>query len=87
MIVFIASLNSYISLSEVLAYAASKSGVLGLIRGFANEWGTIGIRVNGIAPGLFPTDLNRSLITGTPRGEFMREHTPAGRFASSRTPV
>jgi NAD(P)-dependent dehydrogenase (short-subunit alcohol dehydrogenase family) len=29
-IVFIASLNSYISLSEVLAYASSKSGVLGL---------------------------------------------------------
>jgi gluconate 5-dehydrogenase len=37
-IVDIASLNSFISLSEVLAYAASKSGVLGLIRGLANEW-------------------------------------------------
>jgi NAD(P)-dependent dehydrogenase (short-subunit alcohol dehydrogenase family) len=82
-IVFIASLNSYISLSEVLAYAASKSGVLGLVRGLANEWGTLGIRVNGIAPGLFPTDLNRSLIQGTPRGEFMREHTPAGRFGDA----
>jgi len=79
-IVFIASLNSYISLSEVLAYAASKSGVLGLVRGLANEWGALGIRVNGIAPGLFPTDLNRSIIQGTPRGDFMREHTPAGRF-------
>src|SRR3954447_20225198 len=30
-IVFIASLNSFISLSEVLAYASSKSGVLGLV--------------------------------------------------------
>lgn len=82
-IVFIASLNSYISLSEVLAYASSKSGVLGLIRGLANEWGALGIRVNGIAPGLFPTDLNRSLIQGTPRGDFMREHTPAGRFGDA----
>ncbi|MGA2584824.1 MAG: SDR family oxidoreductase [Tepidisphaeraceae bacterium] len=82
-IVFIASLNSYISLSEVLAYAASKSGVLGLIRGLANEWGSLGIRVNGIAPGLFPTDLNRPLIMGTPRGDFMREHTPAGRFGDA----
>jgi len=82
-IVFVASLNSYISLSEVLAYASSKSGVLGLIRGLANEWARFGIRVNGIAPGLFPTDLNRSLIENTPRGDFMKEHTPLGRFGDS----
>jgi NAD(P)-dependent dehydrogenase (short-subunit alcohol dehydrogenase family) len=82
-IVFIASLNSYISLSEVLAYASSKSGVLGLVRGLANEWARFGIRVNAIAPGLFPTDLNRSLIENTPRGDFMKEHTPQGRFGDA----
>ncbi len=47
-IVNIASLNSFISLTEVLAYAASKSGVMGLTRGLANEWAPLGIRVNGI---------------------------------------
>ena len=82
-IIFIASLNSYISLTEVLAYAASKSGVLGLIRGLANEWAQYGIRVNGIAPGVFPTDLNRQLIEGTPRGEFLKAHTPLGRFGKA----
>jgi NAD(P)-dependent dehydrogenase (short-subunit alcohol dehydrogenase family) len=82
-IVFIASLNSYISLSEVLAYASSKSGVLGLIRGLANEWGQYGIRVNGIAPGVFPTDLNRSLIEGTPRGAWLKQHTPFARFGDA----
>jgi NAD(P)-dependent dehydrogenase (short-subunit alcohol dehydrogenase family) len=79
-ILFIASLNSFISLSEVLAYACSKSGVLGLIRGLANEWASIGIRVNGIAPGVFPTELNRKLIEGTPRGDWLKAHTPIGRF-------
>lgn len=79
-IVNIASLNSYISLTEVMAYASSKSGVLGIIRGLANEWAQYGIRVNGIAPGVFPTDLNRKLIEGTPRGEFLKAHTPQGRF-------
>ncbi len=79
-IVNIASLNSYISLTEVLAYASSKSGVLGIIRGLANEWAQYNIRVNGIAPGVFPTDLNRKLIEGTPRGEFLKAHTPQGRF-------
>jgi NAD(P)-dependent dehydrogenase (short-subunit alcohol dehydrogenase family) len=82
-IVFIASLNSYISLTEVLAYASSKSGVLGLVRGLANEWAKYGIRVNGIAPGVFPTDLNRKLIEGTPRGEFLKAHTPLGRFGQA----
>lgn len=82
-IVNIASLNSFISLSEVLAYACSKSGVLGLIRGLANEWGQYGIRVNGIAPGVFPTDLNRPLIEGTERGAWLRKHTPMDRFGDA----
>jgi NAD(P)-dependent dehydrogenase (short-subunit alcohol dehydrogenase family) len=82
-ILFIASLNSFISLSEVLAYACSKSGVLGLVRGLANEWASLGIRVNGIAPGVFPTDLNRALIEGTPRGAWLKEHTPLNRFGDA----
>ena len=86
-ITFIASLNSFISLSEVLAYAASKSGVLGLIRGLANEWAQYGIRVNGIAPGVVPTDLNRKLIEGTPRGDWLKKHTPVARFGTAEEMV
>ena len=82
-IVFIASLNSFISLTEVLAYASSKSGVMGLTRGLANEWAQYGIRVNGIAPGVIPTDLNRPLIEGTPRGAWLKQHTPLGRFGQA----
>src|SRR5258706_5144361 len=79
-VILIASLNSYISLVEVLAYAASKSGVLGLVRGLANEWAPLGVRVNAIARGVFPTDLNRPLIEGTERGKMLKWHTPMGRF-------
>jgi len=81
--VMIASLNSYMSLSDVTAYAASKTGVLGLIRGMANEWSQYGLRVNGIAPGVFPTELNRQLIEGTPRGDWLLRHTPLGRFGEA----
>jgi NAD(P)-dependent dehydrogenase (short-subunit alcohol dehydrogenase family) len=82
-IINIASLSSYMALSDVLAYACSKSGVMGLTRGLANEWAQFGIRVNGIAPGVFPTDLNRSLIEGTPRGTWLKQHTPMGRFGNA----
>jgi NAD(P)-dependent dehydrogenase (short-subunit alcohol dehydrogenase family) len=82
-IVNVASLNSFISLTEVLAYASSKSGVMGLTRGLANEWAQYGIRVNGIAPGVFPTELNRPLIEGTERGKHLKEHTPLGRFGDA----
>jgi NAD(P)-dependent dehydrogenase (short-subunit alcohol dehydrogenase family) len=79
-IVNIASLGSFVSLSEVIAYTCAKTAVVGLTKGLANEWAQYGIRVNAIAPGVFPTDLNRGLIEGTPRGEWFKKHTPMGRF-------
>jgi len=45
------------------AYAASKSGILGLNFPAARELGRYGIRVNSISPGLFDTPMFRSLDT------------------------
>src|SRR5262249_54147757 len=60
--------------------AAAKSGVLALTRSLAVEWAQDGICVNAIAPGVLPTDLNRKLIMGTPRGDEMIMRTPMKRF-------
>jgi NAD(P)-dependent dehydrogenase (short-subunit alcohol dehydrogenase family) len=79
----IASLSSFMAFEGVCAYGTSKSGVAGLTKSLANDWAQYGIRVNAIAPGVFPTDLNRKLIEGTPRGEFLKKHTPMERFGKA----
>jgi NAD(P)-dependent dehydrogenase (short-subunit alcohol dehydrogenase family) len=82
-IVNIASLTSFCAFEGVSAYAASKGGVLSLTRVFANDVAQYGIRVNAIAPGVFPTDFNKKLIEGTPRGEWLKKHTPLDRFGNA----
>ena len=81
-VINIASLNSFVSLFEVTAYAASKCGVLGLTRSLAVEWAQKGVNVNAIAPGVFRTELNSGLLDGTDRGRELLMRTPMKRFGA-----
>jgi len=82
-IVNIASLNSFVSLLEVTAYAASKGAVLALTRSLAVEWAAQNICVNAIAPGVFRTDINSALLDGTERGKELLLRTPMRRFGKT----
>ena len=59
-IVLTASTNSYDGEADLIAYNASKAGVLGILHTAANELGPWGIRVNAVCPGLIRTPLTQS---------------------------
>jgi NAD(P)-dependent dehydrogenase (short-subunit alcohol dehydrogenase family) len=82
-IVNIASLSTYVGLFEVAAYSASKAAVGALTKVLAVEWSRKGVLVNAIAPGVFRTDLNASLLDSTERGREFKVRTPIGRFGKT----
>ncbi len=79
-VINIASVATVAPFLEVAAYCASKAGVVSLTKSLAIEWGSRGVCVNAIAPGVFRTALNSALLDGTPRGQELLWRTPMKRF-------
>jgi NAD(P)-dependent dehydrogenase (short-subunit alcohol dehydrogenase family) len=65
-------------LMNAVAYNASKGGVVAFTRDLATKWAEHGINVNAIAPGWFPSDMNKVLLDAQP--EAYLEHIPLRRF-------
>lgn len=55
-IVFINSNTAYRCIPDRIAYSASKSGALGMMRALAFDLGKYNIRVNAVLPGMIKTD-------------------------------
>ena len=55
-IVFVNSNTAYRAIPDRIAYSASKSGQLGMMRAMALDFGKWGIRVNAVLPGMIRTD-------------------------------
>lgn len=81
-IINISSMAGITPLSKVFTYSASKAGLINLTQNLAREWAPDDIRVNCIAPGFFPAEQNREILTDERIRDIMR-HTPADRFGEA----
>jgi len=79
-IINLCSLASDIGRPGIVPYAASKGGIRMLTRALGVELAPFGIRVNGIAPGFFATEMNAALIGDAKFDAWVRQRTPMGRW-------
>jgi NAD(P)-dependent dehydrogenase (short-subunit alcohol dehydrogenase family) len=77
----ISSLSSLYGLTKVVAYSASKTGLIGLTRVLAVEFGPSNVRVNAISPGFIVTDMTGRAFHNDPeRKARVIDRTPLGRM-------
>ncbi|WVF71658.1 2-deoxy-D-gluconate 3-dehydrogenase [Kwoniella sp. CBS 6097] len=81
-IINVSSLVAFQGGLNVVAYAAAKHGVQGIIKSFSNGWAGKGVNVNAIAPGYIATDMNEALLADPVRSKQILERIPAGRWGS-----
>jgi NAD(P)-dependent dehydrogenase (short-subunit alcohol dehydrogenase family) len=81
-VINISSASSGPPLSKVFTYSISKAGINNLTQFLAREWAPHAVRVNAIAPGFFPAEQNRRLLTEERTAAIMG-HTPMARFGEA----
>lgn len=79
-IINLASLLSFQGGYTVPAYAASKGAVIQFTKSLANEWASLGVNVNCIAPGYMATNMNTALMEDSKRSSQIMDRIPAGRW-------
>jgi len=81
-VVGIASMSSYFGIGIVPGYGAAKTGLLGLTRVLAVEWGKHRIRVNAVAAGLTESRMTAGTFANPQWAAPTLERTPLGRLGS-----
>lgn len=80
-ILMISSMAAYYGIDRVVAYAASKSGVEGMVKVLASEFSKFNVRINAIAPGFIETNMMKTAMSSDPdRMHKALDRTPMAKF-------
>ncbi|MEM9653147.1 MAG: SDR family oxidoreductase [Actinomycetota bacterium] len=79
-IINVCSMFSFLGGQRSPAYAATKHGIAGLTKAYADELGPFGVQVNGIAPGYFATELTSQTRSDPELNKIVLDHIPAGEW-------
>ena len=79
-ILLIASIGGKEGNPGMAGYAASKSGVMGLVKGIGKEYAETGITVNGMAPAVIATPMNQD--TAPEMLDYMTQKIPMKRLGT-----
>lgn len=82
-IVTISSMAAHLGFSEVVPYSTSKAAVCGMTRGLAVEWANDNLCVNSIAPGWFPSEMSKQVMTPERRAAILAR-MPVHAFGDTR---
>ncbi len=78
-VIGIASMSSYFGMGIIPGYGAGKTGLLGVTRAMAVEWGALGIRANCVAVGLCESRMTAATIASPEWSAPTMARTPLGR--------
>jgi len=78
--VLVSSVAARIGIVNHTAVAASKAGIEGLVRSAAADYASQGIRINGVAPGLFRSHSTKGFFTGEKAEAQLSAQYPLGRY-------
>ena len=82
-IINISSMSAHLGFSEVVPYCTSKGAVLAMTRGLAIEWANDNVTVNSIAPGWFPSEMNKQVMDAE-RKQKILSRMPVHKFGDTR---
>ena len=82
-IINISSMSAHLGFSEVVPYCTSKGAVLAMTKGLAIEWANDNITVNSIAPGWFPSEMNKQVMAAERKAKIL-SRMPVHKFGDTR---
>jgi NAD(P)-dependent dehydrogenase (short-subunit alcohol dehydrogenase family) len=82
-IINISSASSGPPLSKAFTYSVAKAGVKNLSQNLAREWADVGVRVNALRPGFFPSQMMKEKFLTKERIHAILGHTPMKRFGEA----